>query len=76
VSVASADDLQRVGQSQFYKEFIAERDEILRHKWLQSEKAGYDIGFEKALLQWIMLHRSSWIERRRQLRVDTQNIHH
>ena len=24
-----------------YKELLAERDEILGHKWLESEKAGY-----------------------------------
>ena len=32
-----------------YKEFLAEREEILKHKWIESEKAGSDIGFEKAL---------------------------
>ena len=58
------------GQSQFvknsvlYKEFLAERAEILRHKWIESEKAGKDIGFEKALLDWILKHRSSWREGR------------
>jgi hypothetical protein len=70
MSVPSTDDLQLVGQSLFYQEFLAERDEILRHKWLQSEKAGYDIGFEKALLQWIGLHRACWVERRRQWNVE------
>jgi hypothetical protein len=34
----------------WYKEFLAEREEILCHKWIESEKAGYDIGFERALL--------------------------
>ena len=48
-----------------YKEFIAEREEILRHKWLESEKAGHDIGFEKALLDWIVKYRSSWKEKRK-----------
>ena len=43
-----------------YKEFLAEREEILKHKWIESEKAGADIGFEKALLDWIVKHRSSW----------------
>jgi len=46
--------------SSLYKEFLAEREEILRHKWLESEKAGHDIGFERALLDWIVNHRSSW----------------
>ena len=47
-------------KSALYKEFLAEREEILRHKWLESEKAGHDIGFERALLDWIVKHRSSW----------------
>ncbi len=47
-----------------YKEFLAEREEILRHKWLESEKRGFDIGFERALLDWIMKHRSEWRTRR------------
>jgi hypothetical protein len=47
-----------------YKEFLAEREEVLKHKWIESEKAGSDIGFEKALLDWIVKHRSNWRDRR------------
>ena len=54
------DQAQFVKDSALYKEFLAEREEILRHKWIESEKAGHDIGFEKALLDWIVKHRSSW----------------
>ncbi len=46
--------------SALYQEFLAEREEILKHKWIESEKAGTDIGFEKALLDWIVKHRSAW----------------
>jgi hypothetical protein len=53
-----------VKNSVLYKEFIAEREEILRHKWLESEKSGHDIGFEKALLDWIVKYRSTWREKR------------
>ncbi len=53
-----------VKNSVLYKEFLAEREEILRHKWIESEKRGHDIGFEKALLDWIVKHRSSWRDRR------------
>lgn len=49
-----------VKNSILYKEFLAERDEILRHKWIESEKQGHDIGFEKALLDWIIKYRSGW----------------
>jgi hypothetical protein len=47
-------------RSSLYREFLAEREEILRHKWLESEKAGCDIGFEQALTDWIVKHRSKW----------------
>ena len=53
-----------VRNSTLYKEFLAEREEILKHKWIESEKAGKDIGFEKALLDWIVKHRSNWRDRR------------
>ncbi len=43
-----------------YQEFLAEREEILKHKWIESEKAGKDIGFERALLTWVRKHRTDW----------------
>jgi hypothetical protein len=49
-----------VKNSSLYREFQAEREEILKHKWIESEKAGYDIGFEQALTDWIVKHRSKW----------------
>ena len=54
----SGSDLLR--GSSLYREFQAEREEILKHKWIESEKAGYDIGFERALTDWIVKHRSKW----------------
>lgn len=29
-----------------------EREEIDRHKWLESEKAGHDIGLNHAIISW------------------------
>jgi hypothetical protein len=55
-----------VKQSSLYQEFLAEREEILKHKWLESERLGYDIGFERALLDWIRKHREGWRAARRQ----------
>jgi len=46
--------------SSLYREFQAEREEIMKHKWIESEKAGRDIGFERALTDWIIKHRSKW----------------
>ena len=58
----SANDVLK--NSSLYREFQAEREEILRHKWIESEKAGRDIGFEQALTDWIIKHRSTWRKNR------------
>jgi len=55
---ATANDLLK--NSSLYREFQAEREEILKHKWIESEKAGHDIGFERALTDWIVKHRANW----------------
>ena len=69
------DKSQFVKNSVLYKEFLAEREEILKHKWIESEKAGTDIGFEKALLDWIVKHRSSWREKRlKENRAETKAV--
>jgi hypothetical protein len=60
----SAGDLLK--NSSLYREFQAEREEILKHKWIESEKAGRDIGFERALTDWIIKHRSKWRKGRQQ----------
>ena len=57
-ATTSTGDLVR--NSSLYREFQAEREEILKHKWLESQKVGYDIGFERALTDWIVNHRAKW----------------
>ena len=59
-SSSAQDGIDWIKNSSLYREFQAERLEILRHKWLESEKAGFDIGFEHALTDWIIHHRSKW----------------
>ena len=54
--------------SSLYREFLAEREEIMRHKWLKSEKDGMDIGFEEALTDWMVNHRAEWRKRRQKER--------
>jgi len=50
-----------------YGEFLAEQEEIQRLKWLASESAGHDIGFEFALNEWAQNHRAKWRVMRNQL---------
>ena len=64
VMANQAEESKLVRNSSLYREFIAEREEILRHKWIESEKAGHDIGFEKALLDWVVRHRGQWRQTR------------
>lgn len=36
------------------KEYLqAQLEEIHRHKWIESEKKGFDIGFDKAFHDWV-----------------------
>jgi hypothetical protein len=42
--------------------FKEEREEILRHKWVLSEQAGHDVGYEVALFSWLRNHRQKWLE--------------
>jgi len=65
-------------KSALYQEFLAEREEILRHKWIESEKVGHDIGFEKALLDWIVKHRAGWraLRQNRPNGANRSNNHH
>jgi hypothetical protein len=43
-----------------YREYLAEREAILQHKWFLSERAGHDIGFETALMDWAHHHHATW----------------
>ena len=53
-------DTTKLESSSLYQRYLTERQEILRHKWLESEKEGHDIGFEQALVDWVLNHRSKW----------------
>jgi hypothetical protein len=43
-----------------YAEFQAELNQIQKHKWLVSEKEGFDVGFDRALTEWVGKHRQEW----------------
>lgn len=46
--------------TRLYKHFLEMRDEILKHKWFESERANKDVGFEYALIDWIVKHKPRW----------------
>jgi hypothetical protein len=45
-----------------YQRFHEERNRILENKWYMSEREGRDVGFERALLDWVFNHRDKWIK--------------
>ena len=47
--------------SSIYSKFLELKNEIEKHKWIESEKKGKDIGFEKALVEWVTKHRIGWV---------------
>ena len=38
----------------------SQREEIQKHRWIESEKLGYDIGFERAEQEWRRQHARGW----------------
>ena len=43
------------------------KQEILRHKWLESERAEEDIGWERARTSWMVRHRGGFDAARRKV---------
>ncbi len=41
------------------KDLADQADEIMKHKWIESEKAGTDLG-NKAVLDWVEKHACEW----------------
>lgn len=46
--------------SRHYENFLAQRKQVLDYKWIESQKAGEDIGLERALREWTAKHRAIW----------------
>jgi hypothetical protein len=63
-SSATDEDSASRSEAGAYGDYLAEREEILRHKWLISERAGRDIGFETALTDWAHHHHAVWRRQR------------
>jgi hypothetical protein len=55
----------KAGDISVYKEHLAMMEEIMKHKWYESERVGIDIGFHKALIDWVVKHKSKWIRERK-----------
>lgn len=45
-----------------YKEFLALKEEVNKHKWYESQKQGRDVGFVWAMIDWTLRYKSKWIQ--------------
>lgn len=52
--------MNNISESTFYRILDAEKKEIDRLKWYESEKAGCDIGSDHAWFLWTVRHKSRW----------------
>ena len=46
--------------SKVYQFYLQEQQEIDKLKWIESEKAGRDIGKYKAVFLWVKYYRDDW----------------
>ena len=47
------------------RELLADKrviEEINRHLWIESQKAGYSIGLERATDEWLRLYAEGWMK--------------
>lgn len=58
-------NIVNVANTSLYKEFLAMKEEVMKHKWYESEKLGYDIGFAKAVIDWTIKYKTTWIKNRK-----------
>jgi hypothetical protein len=54
VSTRSAEGDRWVHNTRLFREWERTKQNILEHKWYESEKAGHDIGWERACVDWMI----------------------
>lgn len=58
--MSSGTAVPELSTTRLYRHFMLMRDEILKHKWYESERSGFDVGFEYALLDWNVKFKQAW----------------
>jgi hypothetical protein len=48
--------------TKLWQDFLDRRQEILKYKWIESQKAGRDIGIEQAIRDWVLRHAAEWAQ--------------
>ena len=58
------ESMEMIKKTKLYQEFVAEKQEILKHKLIESQKVGFDIGYDKAFFDWEIRHYRKWKKER------------
>ena len=45
---------------------LSQEDEIQKYKWIESEKTGLDIGYDRASSEWFDRHFPNWHKNKRE----------
>jgi hypothetical protein len=51
---------ETIAQTELWESFLKQRDQILKDKWNSSRDAGYDIGMERAIREWLQRNYLVW----------------
>jgi hypothetical protein len=47
-------------QNPLHELIHVQQEEVAKYKWIESEKAGQDIGWERAYAEWLEKHFPNW----------------
>ena len=50
-----------IAELELWPYFLKQRDQILKDKWIESRNAGYDIGMERSLRDWLQKNQVLWV---------------
>ncbi|MGD9873200.1 MAG: hypothetical protein AB7T27_02910 [Kiritimatiellia bacterium] len=53
---AGRDSEQWVKQTRLVRDWERKKQDILAHKWYESERAGHDVGWDHASVDWLIRH--------------------
>ena len=51
---------EAIADTELWEYFLTQREQILKDKWIQSRNAGFDIGMERAIRDWLQKNQDLW----------------
>jgi hypothetical protein len=51
-----------IENSSYYSFHLLEKDQVMKHKWVLSERNNSEVTFSYAQWDWIVHHREAWLQ--------------